>query len=106
MELQQKLVHLEERQRYIFATLNSDDPLHRSVANLTAQTLGPLAQEISRVSLAKDEQLKRMLEGATKLKRAERLHDELDDKSRRRDKEKELFETIERYAAKRNASLL
>lgn len=105
MELQRKLVHLEEMQRYIFAALNSENPLHRSVADLTAQSLGPLSQEIGRVSLAKDEQLKRLLEGATKLKRAEKLHDELDDKSRRQNSEKELLETIERYAAKRNASL-
>lgn len=98
LQLQRRLAELENSQREVICALNTDDALHGLFMDQSAKYLRTLAREADRVALAKDEQSKRLLENATKMKQAERLKEALSGAERRVQSESELADIIEQHA--------
>jgi hypothetical protein len=103
--LERRFNELERSQRDVIEGLNRDDALYGMFIDTSARFLKSLAQEARQVADAKDRQTQVVLERATKKKTAERLASNLDERVARSNKERELHDIIERYAAKRDASL-
>jgi uncharacterized coiled-coil protein SlyX len=104
LQLQRRLSELESSQHEVIHALNTDDALHGLFIDQTAKFLQSLAKEADKVGRAKDEQSKRLLENASKMKQAERLKDALVIVERRAQNETELADIIEQHATKTNAS--
>lgn len=104
LELQRRLAELEDSQHEVIHALNTDDALHGLFIDQTARFLQSLAKEADKVARAKDEQSKRLLENASKMKQAERLKEALLLVERRTQSETELADIIEQHASKTNAS--
>jgi hypothetical protein len=104
LQLQRRLAELEDSQHEVICALNTDDALHGLFIDQTAKFLKSLAVEADRVAIAKEEQSKRLLENASKMKQAERLKDALTQIERRARSETELADIIEQHTRKQNAS--
>lgn len=104
-ELERRYQQLEQSQREAILALDTDDALHGLFVDSTARFLKSLAREAERVAAAHSIQSQRLLDRASKMKTAERLNDMLDRHLAQTRAERELNETIERYAGPRVASL-
>lgn len=105
IELQRQHRELETSQEEVIKALNQDDALHGLFVDTTARLLKRLSQEARRVEEARDRQSQKILDRASKVKTAERLHEKLDYQAARARKEEELRDIIERYVGRKSASL-
>lgn len=96
VELQHRLNELEHSQHEVILALNTDDALHGLFVDTTAKFLRSLSKEAQAVSAAKDVQTQRVLENASKVKHAERLHETLGREVRKVESDQLLEEAIER----------
>jgi hypothetical protein len=74
--------------------------MHGLFIDTSSRFLRSLAREAERVSQAKEQQSRKLLDRAGKLRRAEKLRDKVSQKTRHTESEKHLAEVIERYGGK------
>ena len=100
IELQNQLGELKRSEEDIIAGLNREDAMHGLFIDTSSRFLRSLAREAERVSQAKEQQSRKLLDRAGKLRRAEKLRDKASQKNRHTESEKHLAEVIERYGGK------
>jgi hypothetical protein len=103
--LQRQLNELQRSQEDIITGLNRDGALQSVYMETSSRYLRTLARQAERVSQSYQHQSRRLLDRAGKLRRAEKLHSEISQRSETREGEKQLAEVIERYGGKGDASL-
>jgi hypothetical protein len=103
--LQRQLNELQRSQEDILIGLNREDALQGVFLQTSTRYLRKLAREAERVSQSHLQQSRRLLDRAGKLRRAEKMRDELSQLKERAEGTKQLTEVLERYGGKGDASL-
>jgi hypothetical protein len=104
-ELQRKLDELRRSEEDILNALDREDAIHGLFMDNSTRFLRSLANEADRVSQAQQQQSKKLLERAGKVKQAEKLHETLSKQRLRVENDKQLSDEVERYGGKGRASL-
>jgi hypothetical protein len=104
-ELQRKLDELRRSEEDILNALDREDAIHGLFMDNSTRFLRSLANEADRVSQAQQQQSKKLLERAGKVKQAEKLHETLSKQRLRVENDKQLSDVVERYGGKGRASL-
>jgi uncharacterized coiled-coil protein SlyX len=86
---------LDASQQQLIGTLNEDAALHGLFVDAMARRLRALARETDRVKAAQEEQSRRLLEEAMRLKRAERMADRIGKEERRAGEKRDLQRLLE-----------
>ena len=100
IDLQNQLGELKRSEEDIIANLNRDDAMHGLFIDTSSRFLRSLARQAERVSQAKEQQSRKLLDRAGKLRRAEKLRDKVSQRTLHTESEKHLAEVIERYGGK------
>jgi hypothetical protein len=103
IELQNQLGELKRSEEDIIASLNRDDAIHGLFIDTSSRFLRSLARQAERVSQAKEQQSRTLLDRAGKLRRAEKLRDKVSRRTEHTESEKHLNEVIERYGGKKTS---
>jgi hypothetical protein len=103
IELQNQLGELKRSEEDIIASLNRDDAIHGLFIDTSSRFLRSLARQAERVSQAKEQQSRTLLDRAGKLRRAEKLRDKVSRRNEHSESEKHLNEVIERYGGKKTS---
>ncbi len=98
IDLERQLTELENSTREVIHSLNTDDALHGLFVDTTARYLRSLARDAQQVAQAHEEQSRKLLEKAAKVRQAERLKETLEQNKRRAENESQLLEIIELHA--------
>lgn len=105
IELERQMGELRQSEEDIIARLGLDTALDGTMARTAPRFLRSLAREAERVSQARADQARLLLERAGKLRQAEKLRDQIVEDKTRQDTAKHLAEVIEAHLGRRNASL-
>jgi len=103
IELQNQLGELKRSEEDIIASLNRDDAIHGLFIDTSSRFLRSLARQAERVSQAKEQQSRTLLDRAGKLRRAEKLRDKVSRRAQHSESEKHLNDVIERYGGKKTS---
>ena len=104
IELQRQLAELRRSEEDIITGLSQENALEGLFMDTSTRFLRSLARQAERVSQSQQQQSRRLLDRASKLRRAERLRDRITQQKARTENQKHLAEVIERYG-KGGASL-
>lgn len=103
--LEQRRAASESAEREIIATLNDESVLHGLFLDTMARRLRSQSEETRRVTAARDQQSGRLLEAARKLKSAENLEAQVQERLKHDIDKRELVDLIEQLVSRDDASL-
>ena len=103
--LQGRLAEIEAGERELLASLGTDNALHGLFLDATARRLRSVAEDAARTTERRDQQSRKLLVAATRLKSAERLSEAAGREAERDIEKKDLLDLIEQLVARPDASL-
>ena len=103
--LEGRLAEVEASERGLLTSLGTDNALHGLFLDATVRRLRSVAEEAARLEQQREQQSRKLLASATRLKSAERLLDAAERETERGLEKKDLLDLIEQIAAPTDASL-
>ena len=100
-----RLSEAQGNERELVASLGADNALHGLFLDTTVRRLRAVAEDVVRIRGQRDQQSRKLLASATRLKSAGRLSAAADQEARREIEKKELLDLIEQLVSRFDASL-
>lgn len=104
-ELRGRLQELEASQAELIGALNEDDALHGLFIANIARRIRSLAEESSRVAREREDQSRKLIGQASRVRLVERMTARIDLQDARQEAQQELIEAIEHFLGRSSARL-